>query len=179
MPLADPEPGLRCLSVGASDMTVHGAFDWSLDGAGRGWTIGLVGGADHANPFRRDSHTMAAARVLRRLGSLWPLEVSAMVSAGVNLVDPDLPLGDPTEQAFSSNVLPWVQPAVVVSVRPAEGVWLRASFGPVIGRFTAGRLAMPWLVPNLELAYRLFQNQELVLSGGYASPYGVGWRVAL
>jgi hypothetical protein len=165
--------------VGLSDLTLHGAFDWSLDGVGRGWTLGLVGGFDRANPLRRDSHTMAAVRVLRRLGSLWPLEVSAMVSAGGNVVDPDLPLADPTEQEFSSNVLAWVQPALVVSWRPSEAVWLRGSVGPVIGRLTAGRLAMPWLVPNLELAYRLYQNQELVLSGGYGSPYGIGWRVAL
>jgi hypothetical protein len=179
MPLADPEPGLRCLSVGFTDLTVHGAFDWSLDGVARGWTLGLVGGYDHADPLRRDSHTMVAGRVLRRLGLLWPFEVSAMVSGGINVVDPNAPVGNPTEQYFWYDVLPWVQPAVVVSWRPADGVWLRGSFGPVLGRFTAGRVAMPWLVPNLELAYRIYQNQELVLSGGYGSPYGIGWRVAL
>jgi hypothetical protein len=179
IPLADPEPGMRCLSVGATDLTVHAAFDWSLDGGGRGWTLGLVGGYDHADPLRRDSHTMVAGRALRRLGILWPFEVSAMVSAGLNVVDPNAPVSNPTEQDFWYDVLPWVQPAVVASWRPSEEVWVRASFGPVIGRFTAGRVAMPWFVPNVELAYRIFQNQEVVLSGGYASPYGIGWRVAL
>ncbi|MEB3327810.1 MAG: hypothetical protein VKQ33_01115 [Candidatus Sericytochromatia bacterium] len=179
VPLADPEPGLRCLSVGATDLTLHAAFDWSLEGVGRGWTLGLVGGYDLANPLRRDSHTMLAGRVLRRLGSLWPFEVAVMVSGGLNVVDPDAPVANPTEQDFWYPVLPWVQPAVVASWRPSEEVWVRASFGPVIGRFTAGRIAMPWFVPNVEVAYRIFRNQEVVLSGGYASPYGLGWRVAL
>ncbi|MEB3196116.1 MAG: hypothetical protein VKP62_02830 [Candidatus Sericytochromatia bacterium] len=180
MPLMDLSPGVRSLSLGGSDLTLHLAADLALSGVASGWLLGFAGGLDWANPLRRDSNHMLALRVGRRIWGDHRLSVGALLSGGFNWVDPTTAPSDPTEQFFDSNLLPWLQPALVVSwqLPLLERWWLRASLGPVFGRWTAGPLMMPWIVPAAELAYRVQPNQELVVSGGYASPNGVAWRVA-
>lgn len=180
IPLLDLPPGVKTISLGVSDVTVHGSFDWALWGDwGRGWTIGLAGGFDYADTFRRDSHNMLALRVGRRLAGDWPVTVGALLSAGANVVDPLAPLPNPTSQRFSGDFLYWVQPALVfASTVENDKVWLRGTLGPVIGRWSEGVWLLPWIAPNVEVGYRFNPAHELVVGGGYASPYSLGWRTA-
>jgi len=139
----------------------------------------MVGGYDYAAPGARSTNTMGAVRIGRRMGGEWPFTWGLMLSGGANMVDKDQPLPKPTAQRFDNDYLPWAQPAVVFSARlPDEKAWIRGSFGPIIGRFSEGAILLPWVVPNLEVAYRLSPSVELVVGGGYASPYGAALRTA-
>ncbi len=180
IPLLDLPPGVKTVSLGVSDVTVHGAFDWALWGPwGNGWTVGLAGGFDYADPYRRDSHNMLALRVGRRLVGDWPVTIGALLSAGANVVDPLRPLPNPTSQRFSSDFLLWVQPALVFATTVEnDKVWVRGTIGPVIGRWSEGAWLLPWIAPNVEVGYRFNPAYEIVVGGGYASPYSLGLRTA-
>lgn len=182
MPLADLTPGARVATLGFSELSLHASADWGLSGIASGWSLGLLGGFDYSNPRRRDSNSLVAVRLARRIwGNAPHFTLGFLLSAGANYVDPGPAPSDPTEQSFYSEILPWVQPAVALSFRiPIYDYpfWFRATLGPVIGRFTAGVLTMPWVVPNFEFAYRYAPNQEVVVAGGYSSPNGLGWRIA-
>ena len=180
IPLLDLPPGTKAFSLGVSDVTVHAAFDWALWGPwAEGWTVGLTGGVDYADPYRRDSHSLAALRVGRRLWGEWPTTIGLLLSAGGNYVDPLAPLPNATSQRFTGDILFWAQPALSFATTvTSDKVWLRGTIGPVIGRWSEGALLLPWIAPNLEVAYRYDASHELVVGGGYASPYSLGWRTA-
>jgi len=179
IPLLDLPPNVRTVTLGVSDLTAHGSFDWSLGGIAEGWNVGLTGGFDYADPYRRDTNTMVAVRAARRMGGTWPFTWGFVFSGGANWVDSRAVLPDPTSQRFTSDFLPWFQPAVAFSnTVENDKVWVRGTFGPVIGRLTSGAYLMPWLVPNFEAAYRFNPAWEIVVGGGYASPYGVALRAA-
>ena len=180
IPLLDLPPGVKTVSAGVSDVTLHASFDWALWGPwGTGWTVGLTGGFDYAEPYRRDTHNMVALRAGRRLWGEWPLTIGALLSAGANVVDPLAPLPNPTSQRFTSDYLLWVQPAIAFATTfEDEKIWVRGTVGPVIGRWSEGAWLLPWIVPNLEVAYRYNAAHEIVVGGGYASPYSLGWRTA-
>lgn len=184
IPLLDLPPGVFSLAGGVSDATAHGSFDWALPGPtsgwASGWMAGLVGGYDYATPGARASNTMGGVRIGRRMGGEWPFTWGLLLTGGANMVDSTQPLPKPTAQRFTSDLLLWAQPAIVFATRLGgdEKAWVRGSFGPVLGRFSEGAILMPWFVPNLEVAYRLTPSAELVVGGGYASPYGAGLRTA-
>lgn len=180
IPLLDLPPGTKTVSLGVSDVTFHGSFDWALWGPwGAGWTVGLTGGVDYADPYRRDSHHMLALRVGRRLWGEWPQTLGVVLSGGANVVDPLAPLPNPTSQRFTGDFLPWVQPALAFATTVEnDKVWVRGTIGPVIGRWSEGVWLLPWIAPNLEVAYRYHPAYEIVVGGGYASPYSLGLRGA-
>ena len=62
----------------------------------------------------------------------------------------------------------------------ALGLWLALILNENLPckSFFRAVVLLPWVVPNLEVAYRLTPSIELVVGGGYDSPYGGGLRTA-
>lgn len=182
IPLVDLPPGLFTVSAGGDPQMVHVSADYAL-GAwwGQGWIVGGMASYDISGKHLRESQTMGALRLTRHLGGTFPFSIGATLSVGMNLVDPSQET-PPDQQIYASPYLFWVQPAVNIST-PILGdvfndqLWLRGTFGPVLGRWTSGTYYTPFFSPNIELAYRIHPAHEIVLGGGFV-PWGLGWRGA-
>lgn len=180
IPLLDLPPGTKTATLGLSTATVHTSVDVTGWGWASGYSFGLAGGVDWHAINGRDTNSMVAVRVGKRLWGDWPFSLGLLLSGGLNIVDGSLPLPNATSQRFNGRTLPWFQPAIVLSTALDfdRKLWVRGTFGPVLGRFTEGSLLMPWLVPNVEAAYRFTPAWEAVFGGGYASPVGLSLRAA-
>ncbi|MDB5098725.1 MAG: hypothetical protein JWM80_3146 [Cyanobacteria bacterium RYN_339] len=183
IPLVDLPPNLVTVSAGGDPQIVHLSADYALGTWwGQGWIVGGMASYDISGKRnQRESQTMGALRITRHLGGTFPFSIGATLSVGMNLVDPaqETP---PDQQIYASPYLLWVQPALNIST-PILGdvfndqLWLRATFGPVLGRWTSGTFYTPFFSPNVELAYRILPAHEIVLGGGFV-PWGLGWRGA-
>jgi hypothetical protein len=182
IPLVDLPPGVKVISTGIDPQMFHVSGDY---GWGTNFGTIIVGGMASydisGKRGQRESQTMVAFRATRQLGGTFPFSIGATLSAGMNLVDPTLET-PPDQQIYTSTYLFWFQPAINVSttVLPDtfnDNLWFRATFGPVLNRWTSGTYFLPFFSPNMELAYRIHPAHEIVLGGGFW-PWGIGWRGA-
>lgn len=181
LPLIDLPADTRAVSLGVDPQTINGSFDWALGDSG--WQVGAAGTFDISGAKGlRESFNFAALRVARRMGGTFPFTWGIGLSGGMTLVDPTAPLGNPGDRSYSSPYLFWAQPAVIIST-PILGdmfndvLWLRASLGPVLNRWTSGTFFLPFIAPNLEFSFRVHPSHEIVVGGGNV-PWGLGWRGA-
>lgn len=180
LPLIDLPSDTRAFSVGLDPQTFNASFDWAWGDSG--WQYGLAGAYDISGARGlKESFNFAAVRASRRMGGTFPFTWGLGLSAGMTLVDPTATVNE-GDRAYSNPYLFWAQPALIIST-PLLGemfndtLWLRASLGPVLNRWTAGSYWLPFIAPNLEFAFRLHPSHELVIGGGNV-PWGLGWRGA-